>query len=263
MGVLPAILLITTPALLLMLVTWLKDFKTWHILRLLGLAAMLAVLFVGGLVVSTKIGGGSNIHNLDAFIVLTLLVVCSLWMGAYTPEAGAEAGAAPRPWRPWLLTFLIVAVPLAWNLNIGDPFTRHNAAQDAKDLQTLNAFLKSKTAGGGEVLFITQRQLVTFDYVLGLRSVPDYEVLMLSEMSLARNMNYLNRFDGDLSSHRFAAIVVDPQRDLLQDPASFGFAEENNAWVAYISRPILASYQTALRINSTDGQVIDVMLPQP
>ena len=97
----------------------------------------------------------------------------------------------------------------------------------------------------------------------GVTLIPEYEREELMEMAMARNTAYLQAFRTDLENHRFAAIVVDPQRDIIQDPATFGFAEENNAWVTYISRPVLASYQTALRIDRADGQTIDVMLPKP
>lgn len=258
MGVLPEILIITLPLLALLLGSWLRTRQSWHPLRLVGLAGILLILFAGGLVVSTKIGGGSNIHNVDAFIVLVLVTGSAVWTGVYTPETRE----APRPWRPWLLTFAIIALPLAWGLNTRAPFVNHNAVQDAADLSALDSYLKSQ-APDGEILFITQRQLLTFGLIQGIRIVPDYEVLTLSEMSLSRNQVYLARFNQDLSRHRFAAIVVDPQREIYQDPATFGFAEENNAWVEYISKPILANYQTGLRIDRRDGQTIDVMVPRP
>ena len=258
MGVLPAILLISLPLLALMLVTALKSPRAWHPLRLLGLAGMLAVLFVGGLVVSTKIGGGSNIHNVDAYIVLVLVAGCAFWMGAYTPQARE----APRPWRPWPLTFLIIALPLAWGLAEYRAAPAYDAARDAEDLAQLTSYLKP-LAARGEVLFITQRQLLTFGLVKGIPIVPDYEVLTLSEMALARNPAYLARYNRDLSARRFSAIVVDPQREYYQDPAVDSFAEENNAWVEYITKPILASYQTGLRIERISGPTIDVMIPKP
>jgi hypothetical protein len=258
MGVLPETLAVTLPLLILLLGTWLSARRAWHPLRLLGLAGILAVMFVGGLVVSTKIGGGSNIHNLDAFIVLVVVAGSAVWMGVYTPETRE----APRPWRPWLLTFVLIALPLAWAINIGSPFTVRGSQNDSADLAALQGYLKSK-APQGEILFITQRQLFTFGLVKGIQMVPDYEVLTLSEMSLSRNLTYLNRFYHDLNSHRFAAIVVDPQREIYQNPASSGFAEENNAWVQYISVPLLKSYQTGLRIDRSDGQTIDVMIPRP
>ena len=58
-GILPGILLVSGPGLVFVLLTVRGWKKRWHPLRLLGLGAMLLVLFVGGLVVSVKIGGGT------------------------------------------------------------------------------------------------------------------------------------------------------------------------------------------------------------
>ena len=118
MGVLPAILWLTGPMLVLVVGNLRRSRTDWHGLRVLGLGLMALVLLVGGLVVSTKIGGGSNIHNLDAYIVIVMVVGSYLWMGRANGESGVQLPA----WRPWLLTALIVALPVAWNLNIGNPF---------------------------------------------------------------------------------------------------------------------------------------------
>ena len=50
-----------------------------HLLRLGLIFAALLVLFAGGLVVSMKIGGGVDIHNLDAY--LSLLLIVTVYLG--------------------------------------------------------------------------------------------------------------------------------------------------------------------------------------
>ncbi len=72
LGILPGILLLSFPSLWI-IVLRLREFsdtkplwRSIHIIRLLGLAAVLVVLFIAGLVVSVKIGGGSNLHNMDS-----------------------------------------------------------------------------------------------------------------------------------------------------------------------------------------------------
>jgi uncharacterized membrane protein YhaH (DUF805 family) len=44
----------------------------------LFLLAELLILFVGGLLVSMKIGGGADIHNMDAYAVLLLVITAYL-----------------------------------------------------------------------------------------------------------------------------------------------------------------------------------------
>jgi hypothetical protein len=253
-GVLPAILEVTGPMLVLIGVNWVMGRRDWHPLRLLGLCGMALVLFAGGLVVSTKIGGGSNIHNLDSFILLVLVVGLYIGLG----RAASEVGLHMRVWRPLVLVLVIIAVPVLWNLEIGEPFKQYDMAQAAYDLDKLNGVVQ-QYAPQGEVLFITQRQLEVFNLVPGVRVVPEYELLLLSEMAISNNQASLQRFYDDLAKHRFVLIVADQQHDRLQDPALDGFAEENNAWVLNISPYLLKYYQSELHF-STQG--IDLYVPR-
>lgn len=253
-GVLPAILEVTGPMLVLIGVNWVIHRKDWHPLRLLGLGAMMLVLFAGGLVVSTKIGGGSNIHNLDSYILLVLTIGLYIAFGRTASEAGRQVIV----WRPLIVLLVIIALPVLWNMELGQPFRKRNVEQAAFDLDKLNGIVQQYTRQG-EVLFITQRQLEVFNLVPGVRMVPDYEMLLLSEMAISNNLPGLQRFYDDLERHRFALIVANPQRDQIQDPAVDAFAEENNAWVEHISPYINKYYQSELYF-STQG--IELYVPR-
>ncbi len=254
LGVAPAILLLTGPLLALVAVNMRRGRAEWHGLRVLGLAGMALVLFAGGLVVSTKIGGGSNIHNLDAFIVLVGVVGAYLWMGCGAGEGGSVLPA----WRPWLLTALIVVLPVTWNLNIGNPFVQRDFAKAADDLSELRIVM-SQVPAGGEVLFITQRQLVTFGEISGVKTSADYELLTLSEMAISNNRPFLEKFEADLRAQRFAVIVCNIQNTITKDPELAPFSEENNAWVEHISHPILQYYESRLTL---DKQGVELFFPK-
>ena len=73
-GIIPGILIVSLP--LIALLVWIirGHFQNLHLLRWLGLLAMLFILLAGGLVVSTKIGGGGDLHNMDAYMVLLALI---------------------------------------------------------------------------------------------------------------------------------------------------------------------------------------------
>lgn len=255
LGVLPTILLVTAPQLI-----WLGYFthrkgREWHFLRPLALVVMLLVLFVGGMVVSSKIGGGSNIHNLDAYLVLIMLITAYSWMGRFASE---DVAAARPVRRHWAMLLLIVLVPVIFNLQIANPFFRRDMAQAEFDLNKLRPIVQ-QYAAEGEVLFITQRQLLVYDLIPGVPLVPDYELLTLSEMAISNNQTFLNRFYEDLRKHRFVLIVVDPQNGRIQDPRKDGFAEENNAWVTHITGPLMQYYRTELNF---DTQGIDLLVPR-
>jgi len=254
LGVLPAILLVSAPLLALIGGNWLRSRADWHPLRVLGLIGMALTLLLGGLVVSAKIGGGSNIHNMDAFLILLLVMGVSMGLGKYASETGVRV----RAWRPWQLLLAIVFVPVIWNLDIGDPFVERNFKQAAYDLGKLNPIVQ-KYASQGEVLFITQRQLEVFNQVPGVRLVPDYELMTLMEMSISNNRPYLDRFEQDLKNHRFALIVADRQHKDIIDPEVYSFAEENNAWVEYVSKPMLKYYREELYF---DTQGIQLLVPR-
>ncbi len=238
-GVLPAILVASAPVFWIM-GSRLKGWRRrYHPIRLLGLAAILLVLFAGGLVVSTKIGGGSNLHNLDAYMALLLVTGAYLYFDRFSPEAPG-AGPAPAP-RPAALGALL-AVTAVFTLMSGSAYRLPPPEQTRQALDTLRSYVKEAVAQGGEVLFITERQLLTFDYLEGAGLVPDYEKVFLMEMAMAGNPDYLGRFNEDLRSKRFSLIVSEPLFERIKDSSNI-FGEENNAWVRNVSRPVLCYYK--------------------
>jgi hypothetical protein len=254
MGVLLAVLLVTLPLIILIAGNWLKNRVYWHPLRILGIFTVLIIFFVGGLVVSAKIGGGSNLHNMDAFLVLLLVTGTIIGAGSFA----SETGDSPLIWRPWPLLLVIVLVPVIYNINVGDPFAERDYAQADYDLNKLNGYVQ-QYAPKGEVLFITQRQLEVFGQIPGVRMVPDYELITLTEMSISNNQEYLNRFNSDLKNHRFALIVTSLDRQVLKDPAQASFAEENNAWLEHVVLPLDQYYREEMVF---DTQGILLLVPK-
>jgi hypothetical protein len=115
-----------------------------------------------------------------------------------------------------------------------------------------------KEAGtNGPVLFINERQLVTF----GDADVPlvaDYEAVTLMEMAMSNNQRYLNKFYRDLENHRFAAIVAAKQNLAIKQegPAM----EENNVWNSRVSPYILCYYHPKVTVEP-QGNRIEVYVP--
>ncbi|NJN79097.1 MAG: hypothetical protein HC797_00715 [Anaerolineales bacterium] len=67
-----------------------------------------------------------------------------------------------------------------------------------KDTQTLQDAISSIANHGGEILFITERQMISFDLVDGVTLVPEYEQAELMEMAMSRNRFYLEQYYADL-----------------------------------------------------------------
>jgi hypothetical protein len=249
MGVLPGILLVSAPS-LLVLIFILGKRADWHFLRPLGIFSMLAVLFLGGLVVSTKIGGGGDIHNMDAYLVLLALLATSFFAGRVTSE-NSESNWNRVP--EWVLA-LAVLIPAAISIGGVAPHFTYDHELAQKDLAQLRALVEPVVADGGEVLFISERHLVTFNMLEGVKLVPDYEVVTLMEMAMSGNQAYLDQFNSDLAAHRFALIVSRKQRVVKKEGEPF--AEENNVWIDAISTPLLCYYQRSLTLESSNTLIL-------
>lgn len=254
MGILPAIALVSLPL-------WLGSYQMLkgktnllHSLRWLALLGMLVILFIGGAIVSTKIGGGGDLHNMDAYMVL--LSVLTMFFVAN--QVSAEKEAKPV-WGniSWGVVFISLLIPIWFALPKAGFFHRYDETITQKDIQTLQEAISSTANNGGEILFITERQMITFDMVNGVTLVPEYEQAELMEMAMSRNRLYLEQYYTDLYSHRFALIVAEGQK--FNQQKSGAFMEEDNAWVRFVGIPILCTYRSVGEIASNN---INLFVPR-
>jgi hypothetical protein len=245
-GILPAALLVSLPLFLLAFWRQSSRWRAYHFIRLLGLAAILLVLFAGGLVVSTKIGGGSNLHNMDAYMVLVLVICAYLYFDKFQAdwEEKIASPADTHARRIFHIGALAFAVLLALYFTIpsGAPFTPPSPKFIEDALETIRSYVHDTAQQGGEVLFISERQLLTFNEVDPVKLVPDYEKVFLMEMAMSGNPDYLNRFHAELKNHRFGLIISEPLY-VRRKSSDEIFGEENNAWVQQVSKPVLCYYK--------------------
>jgi len=203
------------------------------------LCAALLALFLGGLVVSLKIGGGANLHNMDAYFSMLLIVVAYLVFARYRPEAGSVAQPVSLH---WLLIIALLIMP-AWSylqFNIGS--VNYDSARTQKVLASLQGHIDDVNKQGGKILFITQRHLLSMHMLNNVTLIPEYEREDLMEIAMSDNVPYLEKFRDDMENQRFALIVVDPLNyNVLSKNRSF--AEENNVWVLRIMKSILCNYK--------------------
>ncbi len=253
-GILPGILVVSLPLFGLIVGKAWHHWRAWHPLRLLGAGLLLLALFAGGLVVSVKIGGGGNLHNMDAYLLLLLLVTGYVFFKRFVPDHPDLAG---NRWLPGLLLLPVILVP-AWLAIQSDPVvTDLDTVEAARVLDRLQVIAGDAVRQGGEVLFISQRQALVFNLIHGVPLVPEYETVTLQEMAMARNTRYLQHFYDDLDRRRFAVIISQWNPTAIRE-RSTPFAEENNAWVEYISRPLYQRYHTDRLFKSLG---IEILLP--
>ena len=245
-GILPGILLVSGPLLLALGMRTKELKRTLGKLRVAALGAMLLALFAGGAVVSMKIGGGGNLHNLDAYLVLLAAIASKVLL---KKVAGIDQYRKPGPIgaSPWLAG-LILCVPVVWTLSSGASFSSRDVRAAEEALQTLRSAVSEAVHQGGDVLFMSERHLLTFHIVGDVPIIAEYEKTYLMEMAMSRNQAYLQRFYRDLLQRRFELVVAEPMRVVYYGSAR-SFGDEDDTWVRAISEPFLEQYEPALMLD--------------
>ncbi len=247
-GVLLALALAAGP--LAGLLLWLAASRRWKLTAWQALAypAALLLLLGGGLVASVKIGGGNNLHNLDMFLV-SLAILTGL-----TLRGKDETHLSGWPWLARLALALALVLP-AWGA-VRSASLPKLPPQDStrKALEAIRSQV-SAAQQTGEVLFIDQRQLLTFGYLRDVPLVPEYEKKYMMDQAMSGDADYFAGFYRDLAAHRFALIVSDMQFTLQKD-SNYAFGEENNAWVQWVAQPLLCYYTPLRTMQNVDIQLL-------
>ena len=252
LGILGAVGLASLP-ILFILWRWIsKGGRSLSAIRWVPVDGMLGVLLVGGVIVSLKIGGGSNLHNLDAYLILLLVLGAYVYFGRAASSDPAGAGLG------WGGHALVVAVPLFFVLSTGSRAPHLNPEFGSRVVAQIQEQIDALEQPEPRVLFISERQLLTFKGVEGVGLVPEYEKVFLMEMAMSGTRSYLDRFHSELREHRFDLIVSEPLKIQYQG-RSHAFGEENDAWVREVSEPALCFYEPILTI---EGAAVQVLVPR-
>ncbi|GJQ52914.1 MAG: hypothetical protein HKUEN02_17610 [Anaerolineaceae bacterium] len=237
-GILPAAIFVSLPMWIVLYAQFRSRRMDWHPVRIFFIVAALLALFVGGLIVSLKIGGGADLHNLDAYFTMLLIVFSYLVFARYTPE---KRTAEFIPLR-WGNAMSVIIIPILFLTQSNIAFKTYDPSRTEKTLSAMQSEIDRVNAEGGEILFITQRHLISMGMLKNVTLIQEYEREELMEMAMSNNEAFLAHFKQEMESQRFDLIVVDPLtfKILARRRA---FSEENNAWVRGIMRPILCNYR--------------------
>jgi hypothetical protein len=255
-GILLGILIVTAPLGIAFHQMIRGRLENLHPMRWFALFSLLLVLFLGGIVVSTKIGGGGDLHNMDAFLVMLALIVTSFFAGRVV----GDGEATPR-WGKFQWGIPIILIPLGFALPQIGFFPSYDHVKVEKDVQRLQQIVSQAVNNGGEVLFITERQLLTFNELKNIPLVPEYEQIELMEMAMSGNRDYLEQYYSDLDDRRFALIIAEEQKFSQQKKGAF--SEEDNAWVRYVGAPLLCAYKPTQSLITTNVQVFEPRSGRP
>ncbi len=241
LGIVPGLILATGPVILILGWVIVKGYLKWDGLQLLGLTASLAAFLGVGVVASLKIGGGSNLHNLDMLLLAILLFAA---IGLYQIQ-GKRIKSIPVLVR--ISIALAAIIPACLAIRTGEPLRLPDKQVVDTALATMSVEIQAASEKG-EVLFIDQRQLLTFGEIENVPLVMDYELKDMMNQAMGRNGPYFERFYADLENHRFSMIVSDPLAIVYQG-SSHQFGEENDLWVEQVAVPLLEYYRPEVKLG--------------
>lgn len=216
-------------------------------------AALVILIFftIVGLIISIKIGGGSNLHNLDMLWVTIVILtgyVFKDWMDRGFPGLRDIRSIQ-------FLLGLVVIFPATFLIQFGKPLIIPDGHFITTSLEKIETDIV-EASQRGEVLFLDQRQLLTFGYVTNVPLVVEYEKKVLMDQALTGNPVYFADFYNDLENHRFSAIITEPLQRTIVFESERNFGEENNAWVHWVSRPLLKYYKPKVTHDEVGVQIL-------
>ena len=102
------LLLVTVPLIWLLVLYLRKGQWKPNVWQVLAFSGPLLAFLVVGLIVSVKIGGGSNLHNLDMFLITLVIVAALAWEAGLGKDFGAMIKASPAVRN---LVLLVLVIP--------------------------------------------------------------------------------------------------------------------------------------------------------
>ena len=234
---------------LLIFLIYLALSKRWKLYswQILGFLIPMLVFLIVGTVISVKIGGGSNLHNLDMFLIGMIFVAAFAW------ESGGEGTLIEISGTPIcvrLVVLLALAIPAFYPVIDAKPLSLPAAKKVQQTLALIQKEARLAVDQGGEVLFMDQRQLLTFGDVGEIPLVADYEKKIVMDKAMSQDEAYFEDFYRDISNQRFALIVSEPQRLRLADESE-DWGAENDVWITWVSQPMLCYYEPDHKLEKT------------
>ncbi len=225
-----------------------------RIALLLGCGSFLVV----GVIASVKVGGGADLHNLDMFLVSLVLLAGIAWEAGFYKRLTNFLQENSRV--RWLLAAMIL-IPAFTPMASGKPLVLPTAERTQFVLERIQDKMTCAREFG-EVLFMDQRQLITFGQMGDLPLIVDYEKKFVMDQALAGNEAYFAPFRAHLAAGRFALIVSEREgtlyKDLDQESVGDSLVEENNAWVRWVSTPLLQYYES---VGNFKDAAVELFMP--
>jgi hypothetical protein len=252
LGLLIGIILAVVPILLFIFYLLKQEFKN-DFFQYFYSSFMLLILFIIGCIASIKIGGGSNLHNFDMFLVTIGLLISTVINKIHFKELINSHYFSP------LIIFFIIALisPALFSFQNNQKLFFYDETKINSVLNDIK-YEVTKKKDLGEILFMDQRQLLTFGYINNVPLVDDYEKKLLMDKSLSSDYLYFDNFYKDLFGKRFSLIVNENSSPTLIG-SDYGFSNENNLYSLRVLQPLLCFYEP-LKTYKDEG--IQLLIPR-
>ena len=252
-GILWALAWAVLPVIILMVILNLQHKWRTNWLHNLALLIVPGAFLVVGIIASVKIGGGSNLHNLDMFLVSLVMIASSVL--AFILRGKEDFIHLP----PIASLFLLIALisPVTFSLIGGDRLSLPPKEKITEAMAAVQNKVEQYSQQG-EILFIDQRQLLTFNLVEKVPMIDEYEKKYLMDQAMAENKDYFTEFYDDLSDKRFVLIVTEPTNLVIRG-SEYSFGEENDAFVKWVTMPLLCFYEPLFSSPETS---LELLIPR-
>jgi hypothetical protein len=169
--------------------------------------------------------------------------------------AGREEKYRKVNLSPKFLFAVVLITPILFTLDTG----RFRKLPDKEQVDVVISDIESlveEVANENErVLFISERQLITFNDIQRGSIEHNYEKIMLMEMAMANNNSYLDEFKSAISQQEYGLIITDPLT-LSYQGSEKSFGDENDVWVNHVAEPILCYYKPIVTYDEFRIQVL-------
>ncbi|MCD6577570.1 MAG: hypothetical protein J7K66_06120 [Anaerolineaceae bacterium] len=252
-GILLGVVWAVLPVIILLVVLAVKKIWRPNWLQAAAVSIVSAGLFAVGLTASVKIGGGSNLHNLDMFLVTIAITTAAALVNSW--PRGKDASST----KFWVsaMVAMVMILPVTYTLR---PSAKLHLPDTAEVEESLSAIRKeiAKTPSNEDILFIDHRQLLTFNFVPQVPLIDEYEKKKLMDEAMSADVAYFESFYEDIRGHRFALIINEPLNVIIRGE-DFSFGNENDAYVKWVTLPLTCCYE-AIYTNKETG--VELLVPR-
>lgn len=253
-GIFMGILLATLPLILLLMVFFKQTKFKMNMFQISAVSVSCVAFLAVGLIASIKIGGGSNLHNLDMLFINLLILAGIAWK--HGGQEWLQDFSHHSLVVKILLTFAII-YPLYPTIVTAYPIVLPSHEDQINTLSFIQKTV-NEAKKNGPVLFIDQRQLLTFGLIKDVPLVPEYEKKYLMDRAMSGDKSYFMKFYEDLRNHRFALIINEPSYlEYQSEEVSFG--TENDIWIDWVVEPSLCYYRV---LRSFKKPSVELLVPR-